>query len=171
MDRNGRLLAGECCKMKNSTSVFFILVLLSIVSGCTSARYFTEDTVIGVWVESDSRNLKFPLDQPPCFEFEENGEFWAYGYPEEILMEGGNPVTQPLNGYGRWSFESDDDPLGEIEIRLQFNPNSGSKFTMGFESSLFATRTQIESVDRMYSWPENDEILYLKKDPEKTSCK
>ena len=157
--------------MKRSTGLIYLFVLLCLVGGCSQVRKFSEQSVIGVWIESDSKKLNFVPDKKPCFEFLENGEFRAYNYPEAVLFEGGSPVSQPLNGYGKWSFEKEDAPLGNATIRLEFGPNPNSKFPKGFGAALYATSIQIESVDRLFSWVEADSIIYLKKDSQKKSCK
>jgi hypothetical protein len=112
--------------------LFFLWVISS--SSCKLIQ-FTEEDLVGVWVEDCGQTID--ENECACFEFFRDRKFSAFNYQEEYFILHGFPPGQRIDNSGEWVLIQPADPFKYREIQLTFDPNPTSRFEYGYQSALY----------------------------------
>lgn len=119
----------------NKRSFIHLIFLGVIILSACKIIQFTEEDLIGVWVEDCGQTID--ENECACFEFFRDGNFSAFNYQEEYFILRGFLPGQRIDNSGKWVLIQPADPLKYREIQLIFDPNPISRFEYGYQSALY----------------------------------
>jgi hypothetical protein len=113
---------GMIRRMNQIINGLLVLLLLSVLSGCSTVDEIEAQDLVGVWVE-DRENCETDLAGCSWIEFMEDGHFTAENLPYDYF--GFFPISSDavFDASGTWEIELSSEPAGYHKVRIRFDAN------------------------------------------------